>query len=121
MPNSSNFGGTYPEFPGAERVCRLRYMECSGTDRDPHHYWARGHVRDKRSGRVGVDDAVCADGCGPGGLTYRAGTVGKGHCGCWLETVHLGRWRRCDADREADLDPLVHTVQTVKMDNEERR
>lgn len=78
-----------PEGPGAERVCRLRYMECSGTDRDPHR-WARGHVRGNRRGHVGADDAVCVDEGGPGGLTYRAGTAGTEHCGRWLETVHLG-------------------------------
>lgn len=95
-------------------------MECSGTDRDPHHYWARGHVRDKRSGHVGVDDAVCVDEGGPGGLMYRAGTAGTGHCGCWLEMVHLGSWRRYGADREAGPDPWVHTVQTVEREEVRR-
>lgn len=96
-------------------------MECSGTDRDPDHYWARCHVRDKHSGHGGVDDAVCADWGGPGGLTNKTGVAETGHCGCWLETVHLGSWRRCGADREADPDPWVHTVMTVKRKNEERR
>lgn len=91
MLNNSIFGDTYPEGPGAEQVCRLRYMECSGTGRDPHHYWARGHVRGNHTGHVGADDAVCAGEGGPGGLMYRAGTAGKGHCGRWLETIHLGR------------------------------
>lgn len=96
-------------------------MECSGTDRDPHHYLARGHVRGNRRGHVGAEDVVCADEGGPGGLTYRAGTAGTGRCGGWLETIHLGSWRRCAADREAGLDLWVHTVQTVTMDKEEEK
>lgn len=91
-------------------------MECSGTDRDPHRYWARGHVGDNRRGHVGADDAVCVDEGVPGGLTYRAGAAGTGHCGRWLETILLGNWRRSGADREAGLDLLVHTVQAGKMD-----
>lgn len=90
-------------------------MECSGTDRVPRRYWAKGRVRDKRSGRVGVDDAVCADGGGPGGLTGKAGAAGIGRCERWLETVHLGSWRRYGADREADQDPGVHTVRVRKI------
>lgn len=89
MPNNI-FGDAYLEGPGAAQVCRLRYMECSGTDRDPRHYWARGHVGGNRRGHVGADDAVCADEDGPGGLMYRAGADGTGHCECWLEKIHLG-------------------------------
>ena len=96
-------------------------MECSGTERDRHHYWASCHAEDKRSGHVGVGDAVGADGGAPGDLMYKAGAAETGHCGGWLEMVHLGSWRRCGADREADLDPWVHTVRTVKMDGEEKR
>lgn len=76
-------------------------------------------MRGNRRGHVAADDAVCVDEDGPGGLMYRAGAAGTGHCGCWLETIHLGSWRRSGADREADLDLWVHTVQTVKMDKEE--
>lgn len=86
----SDEGPWKPEGPGAERVCRLRYMECSGTDRDPHHYWARGRVRGNHRGHVGADDAVCADEGGPGGQRCRAGTAGTGHCGRLLETIHPG-------------------------------
>lgn len=96
-------------------------MECSGTDRDPHHYWARGHVRGNRRGDVGADDAVCVDEGGLGDLMYRAAAAGTGCCGCWLETIHLGNWRRFAADREAGLDLWVHTVQTVKRDTEEKK
>lgn len=70
-----------------------------------------------------MDDAACVDVDGPGGLTYRAGTAGTGNCGCLLEMVHLGSWRRCGVDREADLDPGVHTEQTgmhYKIINRER-
>lgn len=75
---------------GVERVCRLRYMECSETGRDLLRYWARGHVRGNRRGREGADDAVGVRGGGPGGLTYKAEAAGTGHCGCWLEMVHQG-------------------------------
>lgn len=74
-------------------------------------------MRDKHRGHVGVDDAACEDVGGPGGLTYRAGTAGTGNCGCWLEMVRLGSWRKCGVDREADLDPGVHTEQT-RRENE---
>lgn len=67
-------------------------------------------MRDNCRGHVGADDAVCADEGGPGGLTYRAGAVGREHCGCWLEMIHPGSWRRCAADKEADPDLWVHTV-----------
>lgn len=114
------FHGTYLEGHVAEQVRRLRYMECSGTDRDPHHYWARGHVRGNRRGHEAADDAVCVDEGGPGGLMYRDGPAGTGHCGCWLETIPLGSWRRSDADREADPDLWVHTVQIVKTEEENK-
>lgn len=84
-------------------------MECSGTDQDHHHYWAKDRVRGNHRVHVGADDAVCVDEGDPGDLTYMVGVAGKGHCGCWLETTHLGSWRRSGADREAGLDLWVHT------------
>lgn len=47
-------------------------------------------MRGNRRGHAGADDAVCADGHGPGCLTYRAVAVGTGRCGRWLETIPLG-------------------------------
>lgn len=85
MPNLTD---TYPGGPGAEQVSRLHYTECSGTDQDPRQ--ARARVRDNRRGCAGADGAVCEDGRGPGGLTYRAGAAGTGRRGRWLEKVHLG-------------------------------
>lgn len=91
-------------------------MECSETDRDPRHYWARGHVRGNCRGRVAADDAVCVDEDGPGALMYKAGAAGTGHYGCWLETLHLGSWRRSCVDKGADLGLWVHTGQTVEKE-----
>lgn len=89
-------------------------MECSETDPDRLHYLARGggHVKDSCRGRVGADDAVCEDEGGPGYLMHKAGIAVTGYCGCWLEMIHLGRWTRYGADKEAALDLWVHTVNT---------
>lgn len=77
-------------------------MECSEMDRDLLRYWAKGgHVRDNCRG----DDAAFVD--DPGGLLDM-----DGHCGRWQEMVHQGSWRKSGVDKVADLDLLVHTVQT---------
>lgn len=60
-------------------------------------------------------DAACVDEGDLGGLTDRAGC-----CGCLVDRIHLGNWRRCGADREADLDLLVHTVRAKEMDTENK-
>ena len=64
-------------------------------------------MRDNCRVHVDADDAVTV--YGPGGPMGRAGAAGTGHCGCWLEKIHLGSWTRCGADRGADLDLWVHT------------
>lgn len=64
---------------------------------------------------MAADDAACVDEGGLGGLTDRAG-----RCGCWVDRIHLGNWRRCGADREADLDLWVHTVQAKETDMENK-
>jgi len=69
-----------------------------------------------RRAHAGADGA----GRGPGGLMDRAGSVGRGHCGRWLETIHRGSSKRCDADREAGRDLWVHTAQTAASDEEEK-
>lgn len=69
-------------------------------------------MKDSCRGRVGVDDAVCEDEGGPGYLMHKAGIAVTGYCGCWLEMIHLGRWTRYGADKEAALDLWVHTVNT---------
>lgn len=47
-------------------------------------------MRGNRRRHEDADDAVCVDGGVPGGLMYKAGTSGRGHCGDWLQMIHLG-------------------------------
>lgn len=109
--HNSAFGKTYPEGRAAEQGRRLRYTECSGTDRDPRRYWATDHVeRGNCRGRGAAEGAVCVGGGGPGDPVCRPGAAGTGHCGRWLETTHRGSWRKCGAGRGADLDLWVHTA-----------
>lgn len=67
---------------------------------------------------MAADDAVCVDVGGPGGLMCKAGSAGARHCGCWLGRIHLRSWKRSGADREADQDLWVHTVQEVEETTE---
>lgn len=95
----------YLEGRGAGLGCLLRCMECCEMELDPHRYWARGdRGRGSCRSRAGAADAASAG--DPVVLADRGG-----HWGCWLETFHLGSWRRCGADRGAGLDLWVHTVQ----------